>query len=217
MNHRQAPTVTRLARRLTLALLLVPLGACASLSGGQGPAPTGARAAGWSNIGDGTLYARDGTPVSTRSQAIPSATMPQQSPPPQRTVQPPGESRTYLLELYQVAIEDNERLALELDSLGITLNEMIATCRSLEEERRAWMIEREELVAEKQRLEGQNFELAERLTTAQIRRLEAEGMLLEAALERTRAAAAEEAAEAEEDADSTKASWASRPDSGPGR
>jgi hypothetical protein len=126
------------------------------------------------------LYARDGTPV-------PLAAQPAQDGAGAHLPRPSGESRTYLLELYQETVDAKEALGREVRALHAELDALrqglAARERELENER----AHVESLEAERLRLEEESRELAARLVTAQIRRLEAERLLLEAKIEWLRA------------------------------
>ncbi len=98
-------------------------------------------------------------------------------------VQPTETGRMHLLELYQGAIDEREALELELAGVQGALDRAYAELdsKNLELEQRAGV--QSQLEAERDALQAQNAELAGRLATAQIRRLEAEKMLLEAKIE----------------------------------
>lgn len=126
----------------------------------------------------GALLARDGSVVAdpvpggvTRNDVL------------AHEMQPTATGRMYILELYQQAIDDRDALELEVGSLRNALEQRDAANQSL----RAKLVETEADVSSKadeiQKLLEENQELAARLATAQIRRLEAERMLLEAKLE----------------------------------
>ncbi len=97
-----------------------------------------------------------------------------------RGLDPAPGGRTTIIELYQKAIDERDALAKEVEALRrslvhaqTTLDGSLADLRALEQ--RAVASE-----AESQRLLQENEELSARLATAQIRRLEAEKLLLEA-------------------------------------
>jgi hypothetical protein len=89
----------------------------------------------------------------------------------------------YILELYQQAIDDKEALEVEVEALTAALDKANDIIQQSHER----LVEVQGLLEEErsrsERLEGEGRELASRLTTAQIRRLEAEKLLLEAKLE----------------------------------
>jgi len=173
--------------RLTLACAAVLAGACAHMpidpySGGREQQPVSS--AGWGHAGGAAvMYARDGTPVPPPSGPVATTGKPI------RDLADPSEgSRPYMLELYQSVIEQNEELVAEVESLTAAL-------RAEREERQAVDAGRDGLEQEvralEQRLEElglQNLDLARRLTTAQIRRLEAEKLLLETTIAAEKAA-----------------------------
>lgn len=121
------------------------------------------------------LYARDGTPVSAvgtapRGGALDSRQIGE------------GSGRMYILELYQNVIEERDTLSAELAALSAELERMRLTL--LEADGRIAALEGriEALSIERQQLVDENLDLAARLTTAQIRRLQAEKILLEKSL-----------------------------------
>lgn len=99
-----------------------------------------------------------------------------------RDVRPSDDGRMYLLELYQKAIE--ERDALAADARALTAELERARAALAERDRTIAELERraEELAGDRDRRIEENFDLAGRLTTAQIRRLQAEKALLESQL-----------------------------------
>jgi hypothetical protein len=125
-----------------------------------------------------TLYARDGTPVGAGAAGTAEAA---------HALRDDGGSRMYLLELYQEAVDRREALELELAALNGELARSRDLAAARDEQLAAAAREREALVAERDRLAAENDDLAARLVTAQIRRLEAEKLLLEAKLEWLRA------------------------------
>jgi hypothetical protein len=124
------------------------------------------------------LYARDGSVVGEQAPGS-VAVVPEGS----RSVAPDSGTRWTLLEQYQEAISKNEDLEFELAAMASALDQ-----GELREQQLAARIDalQQELEAMKSRvvaLEDQNIELASRLTTAQIRRLQSEKLLLEAKLD----------------------------------
>jgi len=130
------------------------------------------------------LYARDGSPVRDLApgalQTLPTSAS-------RELGSEEGGSRLYLLELYQDAIEQKEELTLENRRHAAALSTAAERERELEERVQTLEDENSTLQDFAAQFERTNVELAERLTTAQIRRLEAEKMLLEATLEWNRA------------------------------
>jgi len=181
-------------KSLIPALLLVTLaGACATPTLRSLPAPTEeppietmpvaeSRNGGWAAEPrpEPKLYARDGSVVT----AQPAGTVTVTPNSGQSVADPGGEgSRWTLLEQYQSAVKAKEELEVEIQGLTAALEQSEA--RELE---LATEVEQlRELVArngtEVEKLKGESIELASRLTTAQIRRLQAEKLLLEAKLD----------------------------------
>ncbi|HPF13119.1 MAG: hypothetical protein H6830_09440 [Planctomycetes bacterium] len=149
--------------------------------------------AGWeTGIGrpGAVLYGRDGSPVGA---AIPQNTTQAAMPPtvdpivssttemPHRPDETAG-SRPVLLEMYQEVVSQKEGLESELQAtqqaLNATEDRMVDLEKRLEEEIRS------RAAADQARLESENqaFEMGRRLAVAQMRRLEAEKLLLEKTL-----------------------------------
>ncbi len=124
------------------------------------------------------LYGRDGTPVS----AQPGGTVALDGRP-SRELDGKDGSRMYILELYQQAVNEKEALQLEVQALSAALDqteaERVSVVTKLMASEAANAALKSDLEAERVR----SKDLAERLTTAQIRRLEAEKLLLEAKIE----------------------------------
>lgn len=184
-------------RSLSASLLLLALAAsCANVPlGGEGlPTRTSVPAnrpgdTTWNAASGSTetvLYARDGSPV-RRSSGDSALTSGQESVA-QRNVSESGGSRPYLLELYQQAVSDKDQLSLEVTALNQELSRQDEAYRELESEFEQFKQQFTQLETERDEIQKQNFELAGRLTTAQIRRLESEKMLLEAIIEQRRRA-----------------------------
>lgn len=203
-------------KHLPGSILLLTLAAgCANvpLSPGHRSARPVSGTDGWSAsapAGDeAVLYARDGTPV-RRTESTTAASTAGEGEAPPRGIQAEGAaSRPYMLELYQSAVQRGDDLALEVEALDRRLHE--AEQREAEQRQRVRQLE-EQLAAltdERDRIQAQSFELASRLTTAQVRRLEAEKLLLETMLEQTRAESRAE--EIEEATGFAPAAFAERP------
>jgi len=141
-------------------------------------ASTPSAAAAWSDAPAPTLYARDGTPVQGAG--------PVTAEPPRHDATVPGASRMSLLELYQKALEDKENYVREVQALQASLETASSTQAQLERERDEARTRITVLEQEVERAHADNVELAARLVTAQIRRLEAEKLLLETRLEALR-------------------------------
>ena len=127
--------------------------------------------------GEYPLYSRDGgvvdspVPGSVRRGA------------PTHDVESTGPGRMYILELYQVAIEERDTLQLEVTALNHALKR---THSELDATTAAYAIRGDELVVlvrERDRLRAESEDLTARLVTAQIRRLESEKLLIESKLE----------------------------------
>ena len=93
-----------------------------------------------------------------------------------------GGSRLVLLDLYQIAVDERDELTLEVGALNDRIDH--ERQRYVELQRRLHELEatHEATRLEQRGLAEQNLELAGRLTMAQIRRLEAEKLLLESTL-----------------------------------
>lgn len=138
----------------------------------QGPTMAGAEQA---NV---PLYARDGSIVhsvsggATKEEDVFSHEM-----------EPTSTGRMYILELYQDSLDEVDALEAELANLGTDYSGLEGRL----ENTRAELANAVALAsANREEADGlftENSDLAARLTTAQIRRLEAERMLLEAKLE----------------------------------
>jgi hypothetical protein len=162
---------TQSVRSIALSLALC---ACVAPNRTQTDLPAGAvPEAGGAQV----LYARDGSVVQTDGRPT------TQSGGPAAERLPQEGSRTFMLELYQKAIDEKEALALEVKNLEATLSksraELAAALKASEELQQ----KHDALEAERARLQEENFELAGRLVTAQIRRLESEKILLESKIE----------------------------------
>ncbi len=156
-------------------------------AGGQEPAtsepPPGAELAGHSAP---PLYAWDGGVV----DGAPQGQVVQESA--SRGPEAPPTGRMHIIELYQQVLEERDALAAEVRGLEAALEK---TAAELEAERtqRATLETRVAALEEGHRgLLEENRDLGARLTTAQIRRLESEKLLLETRIEMHRARAAEE-------------------------
>lgn len=131
--------------------------------------------------GAAVLYARDGTPVWNAGTSGPN----QRNGPAGEATNQDG-SRMYLLDLYQKAIDEREALSLEIKSMGATLERAQIELGAAQQAQATQAQQITSLQNELEQARSQNFELAARLVTAQIRRLEAEKMLLETKIEAAR-------------------------------
>lgn len=138
------------------------------------------------------LYARDGTVVTPQSAPREPAPLAQ------REMQGSEGSRYHMLELYQQVVDERDALSGEVRRLSAEVS--AARARNLLSEQRLAELEKShvERGLELERVQADNVELAGRLTTAQIRRLQAEKLLLESRLEATRARNAAQSAPAPE-------------------
>ena len=161
-------------RNLSLTFLVVLLGACASGNRTRTDLPTGPGPEGGAPA---VLYARDGSVVqggggtSVQTSGPAAERLPQEG------------SRTFMLELYQKAIDEKEALALEVRNLEATLQKSRSELAAALKEKAELQQKHDALEAERARLQEESFDLSGRLVTAQIRRLEAEKILLESKIE----------------------------------
>jgi hypothetical protein len=120
------------------------------------------------------LYGRDGGVVSA---ALPGSVGAAN----QQKVVPgaDGGTRTQIIELYQQAVEQRDRMRGELADYAAALQQAQARIEQLETELRTSSGSISMSTLERDRLLQENLDLAGRLATAQIRRLEAEKALLE--------------------------------------
>lgn len=123
------------------------------------------------------LYARDGTiVVDPQSANVVAGDRPT---PARRALTPSDGGRMYLLELYQNVIEERDGLSREVTSLQADLEQARAELRAALEVQEDLRQRLGALEATNTELVAENLDLAGRLTTAQIRRLQAEKLLLE--------------------------------------
>lgn len=145
----------------------------------------------WAEAQEPTLYARDGSvvqgPQAAREGAKSAGEAALGSADPRHDIGARDGSRMYLLELYQKSVEEREALTREVKSLQQALTEVGDAQAKVEKERDAATAQIARLQTELEKARTDNQDLAGRLLTAQIRRLEAEKLLLEtriAALQR---------------------------------
>ncbi len=124
------------------------------------------------------LYARDGSIVNAQSPGTVAMT-----PSTGQSAAVDDGSRWTLLEQYQATIQENESLEFELEALTRALEQSEARETGLATEITGLEAKIAGLGQRVEVLEGHNLELASRLTTAQIRRLQSEKLLLEAKLD----------------------------------
>jgi len=154
---------------------------------------------GWASkpIDEPNLYARDGSVVGGQEPGTVAV-----SPTTGQNSTTDDGSRWTLLEQYQSVVQDKEELDIEVHALGTALDQSEAREASLRTE----LAHQKELATQsKERLEAlesDNLELASRLTTAQIRRLQSEKLLLEAKLDWKRVQLAINAPESQTPSDS---------------
>jgi hypothetical protein len=147
------------------------------------------------------LYARDGTPIPASGPGASSSTSSGErvdESPAQRLATDESGGRMYILELYQKVIEERDSYATEIQVLSGEIERMRGTL--LEADRRIAELEevQSSMNVEKQALIDENLDLAARLTTAQIRRLQAEKILLEKELDDLREGATDAPPQGEE-------------------
>ena len=126
------------------------------------------------------LWARDGSPVDDGRGPVEDAhampeptTTPGPSAPNARDVKS-EDGRLYLLELYQSAVDERDDLILEVGRQEEIILDLRSLHATLETEFSEMQARLQTLEQEKMAAEEQSFELANRLTTAQIGRLQAE-------------------------------------------
>lgn len=136
------------------------------------PAPEGATTR-ESIVVDGPsrLYARDGSVVEQDGVVVQDA--------PVRAVGEREGTRTYLLELYQQALDAKDAMGREIEVLQAQLERERGQRDALLAERDAARGKVDELAAKAEALEAEVRDLSGRLVQAQIKRLEAEKLLLE--------------------------------------
>ena len=96
----------------------------------------------------------------------------------------PQGSRMFLLERYQEVVDERDGMAREIMGLNAMMDAMSVQIAALEVDLSAANTTCADRRAEMDRMMAENTALAERLTTAQIARLEAERILLEESIER---------------------------------
>jgi hypothetical protein len=154
------------------ALAAILLAACRSSGSDTTSASSSTH---WPEQPEGPLYARDGHVVAPAGGASASE--------PAHDVTPRDGSRVYLLELYQKTVEEKEGLMREVQTLQAAAAHDVETQSALGQERDTARARVTELEQKLQLAQADNADLAARLVTAQVRRLEAEKLLLEARIE----------------------------------
>jgi len=119
------------------------------------------------------LYSRDGKPVQ-RESTVASVPAEPAGLVGTRDVERPETGRLYLLELYQQAVDERDDLLDEVMRQEAFLLELRAANAALETQVAEVQAHSITLEADKQRAEQKSFELASRVTAAQIGRLQAE-------------------------------------------
>ncbi|MFT5284434.1 MAG: hypothetical protein ACI8TQ_000590 [Planctomycetota bacterium] len=102
---------------------------------------------------------------------------------PNHDVQPTSNGRMYILELYQDAIDERDALQLEVTALNAALERAQFEMDDFASRTTKIQAMVDKLTMERDQLRQENSDLAARVVTAQIRRLEAEKLLLESKLE----------------------------------
>lgn len=125
------------------------------------------------------LYGWDGSPVGPP----PSGTVQRTADTAGHPLEDGGGSRLVLLDLYQRAVEERDEYLLEVEAQNRALELAEGRFQELSAQHDELAAAFDRLGVEKSDLELENADLAGRLTTAQIRRLEAEKAWLEAAIE----------------------------------
>lgn len=105
----------------------------------------------------------------------------------------PGEGRMRIIELYQQVLDERDALRDDLEAMTAALDGAQRQIVELEEQTRTLQARIVDLEHAQESTQAENIDLAARLTTAQIRRLEAEKLLLENRIQALRSAEASEA------------------------
>lgn len=171
----------------TLGALAILLGTAACTSSPRrAPAPTNSSQSttpwqqqGTQVVEPGTLYARDGSVVGGPGKGSLTVNDAQAN----REVGVDSGSRMYLLERFQETVEENEALQFEIQGLAAALDQAESRAAQLEKDLSELQSRYLEQETRTKQLESDNLALAEHLTTAQIRRLQAEKLLIEAKID----------------------------------
>lgn len=158
------------------SLLCVLTAACAASRVDQSTTPTnpGTVVSATTPTIEGVLYARDGTPVTSASKGAARV-----EPEPKRDLGESEGGRASLLELYTKSVADKNALAEEVVALKAALELEHKSVQIGVDERAVLRGEMTKLIRERDALQAETMDLAARLTTAQIARLEAQKTLLE--------------------------------------
>lgn len=146
------------------------------LQSGWSPAPDAGSQRGLLSWEDGSPVAQDrpGTVTTTTAPINPGLDAPEAV---------GGGSRSTLLDRYQAAMSRNDDLELANGDLAATLTATEETLLRTSQELAELKVRFDELSTERTQVQQRNLDLAARLATAQIARLEAERSLLEATIE----------------------------------
>jgi len=167
-------------------LLAFACSACAGAGSKPEPSAQQTTNASMPAAAEGVLYSRDGTPV---AGGIPGANGADARP--KRLIGEGEGGRASLLELYTKVVANRSELAEEVTALRATLEGERKSATEGADERTALRTELAQVSRERDALKAETLDLAARLTTAQIARLEAQKALLELQIDaRTREEAA---------------------------
>lgn len=125
------------------------------------------------------LLGWDGSPVGSTPAGIVERT----DEPLGHRLEEPAVNRLVLLDLYQQAVQERDGYLIQVEAGNSALERAEMRYRDLEQRQLELQAAFDQLGVEKSGLEARNLELAGTLTTAQIRRLEAERVWLEAAID----------------------------------
>ena len=180
------------AKLIGLSLGMLGLGACVAPMGAWhdngSPSspygiPTASKPSGLPSSGgqplpsEDSIYAWDGGVVDAQKPgSVEEGT-------PSHDVQPTEGGRMYILELYQEAIDERDALQLEVTALNASLEQAQNSIDDFVKRLARADAIAGSMTTERDRLRQENADLAARVVTAQIRRLEAEKILLESKLE----------------------------------
>jgi hypothetical protein len=139
------------------------------------------------NNSSSVLYARDGSVVATEAAGAQKAEVtPRVGVEAARELGDRSGTRVYMVELYQKALEDKTALVQQVQALEAELEHSRAACNDGDKVREGLRSQMDALMKERDQLRADTLDLAARLTTTQLRRLEAEKKLLEMQIEAQR-------------------------------